>query len=45
MRLRIMATTVAALLLAAAAAVILSPGQAQAAWELAGYTWSNIYVP
>lgn len=42
-RLRI--TTVAVLLAAIAAAVILSPGTAQAAWDMAGYTWSNITAP
>lgn len=40
-RVRTMALTVAALLAAIGVAGILALGQAQAAWDVAGYTWSN----
>jgi len=42
-RLRI--TTVVVLLAAIAATVVLGTGPAQAAWDVAGYTWSNITAP
>ncbi|WP_422768773.1 hypothetical protein ACN28C_18405 [Plantactinospora sp. WMMC1484] len=41
MRVRTMVMTVAVLLVATGVAVVLGLGQLQAAWDVAGYTWSN----
>ena len=41
MRTRSMLMTVAVVLVAFGVAALLGVGQAQAGWDLAGYTWSN----
>lgn len=41
MRLRTIVMTVAVVLAAAGVAAVLGVAQAQAAWDLAGYTWAD----